>query len=229
LSETTRYFQIGFRKCGTTSIAAFFNRNGIPCIHHDRGHLGCRMQQNLRQGAPLLAGYDEQYRAFANMEYYFADGYFEGYKLYRELMETYEDSRFILNTRDRESWIRSMMTHARRPGPFRQYPEYHRQKYGTTDWKVICDIWRGEWDEHHEKVQAEIPAERLLVFDIEKDDPRRLCEFAGLPADGARHYKQENPSLNGVGMVIARCTPLAVKRAIPRSVKWPIKRMLRRS
>ena len=126
MSETTRYFQIGFRKCGTTSIAAFFNRNGIPCIHHDRGHLGCRMQQNLRQGAPLLAGYDEQYRAFANMEYYFADGYFEGYKLYRELMESYEDSKIhpqYPGQRELDSQQRS--SHARTPlSPNSSTPEF---------------------------------------------------------------------------------------------------------
>jgi hypothetical protein len=187
------------------------------------------MRMNLLRDASPLAGYDHIYQAFCNMEYCFGDGYFEGYKLYRELMESYEDSKFILNTRDRENWIRSNVIHAQRHCPLTEHADFYRKEYGTTDWDGISDVWRRRWDEHHEAVLAEIPAERLLVFDIEKDDPRRLCEFAGLPADGARHYKQENPSLNGVGMVIARCTPLAVKRAIPRSVKWPIKRMLRRS
>ena len=72
------------------------------------------MRMNLLQGAPPLAGYDHIYRAFANMEYCFDEGYFEGYRHYKELMVAYEDSKFILNTRDRENWIRSNVTHARR-------------------------------------------------------------------------------------------------------------------
>ncbi len=228
MRETTLYFVIGHRRCGTTSINAFFNRNGIAGIHYDRGRLGHTMRMNLLQGAPPLTGYDHIYRAFANMEYCYGEGYFEGYRHYRELMEAYEDSKFILNTRDRENWIRSNVIHARRHCSNTENAEFYRNEFGTTEWDGISDIWRQRWDEHHEKVIEDIPADRLLVFDIENDDPKMLCDFAGLPADGARHYRQENPSLNGVGMAIANCTPLAVKRALPRSVKWPIKRMLRR-
>ncbi len=228
MSETTFFFVIGHRRCGTTSINAFFNRNGIAGIHYDRGRLGHTMRMNLLQGAPPLAGYDHIYRAFANMEYCFDEGYFEGYRHYKELMEAYEDSKFILNTRDRENWIRSNVIHARRHCPNVKYAEFYRKEYGADDWEGISREWRRRWDEHHEKARAEIPADRLLVFDIERDDPRLLSEFAGLPPDGARHYKRENPSLNGLGMAIARYTPLVVKRAVPKSVKWPVKRMLRR-
>ena len=61
MSETTFYFVIGHRRCGTTSINAFFNRNGIASIHYDRGRLGHTMRMNLLQGAPPLAGYDHIY------------------------------------------------------------------------------------------------------------------------------------------------------------------------
>ena len=57
----TRFFQIGFPCCGTTSIAAFFNRCGIPCVHHDRGRLAQRMRANLEAGARPLEGYDHRY------------------------------------------------------------------------------------------------------------------------------------------------------------------------
>ena len=40
-----KYFQIGFKRCGTTSLAAFFNRSGIPCAHWDRGRLGVESQE----------------------------------------------------------------------------------------------------------------------------------------------------------------------------------------
>ena len=34
--------------------------------------------------------------------------YFEGFKCYREMMRDYPDAKFILNTRDRKRWLRSM-------------------------------------------------------------------------------------------------------------------------
>lgn len=36
------YFQIGFQRCGTTSIALFLNRCGLPCVHYDEGRLAKR-------------------------------------------------------------------------------------------------------------------------------------------------------------------------------------------
>ena len=61
-----------------------------------------------------------------------------------------------------------------------------------------------------------------LVFDIESDSPVRLCEFAGLPPTCARYYSPQDHSLGRLGRLLARCTPLAVKRIVP-----PLKRLLR--
>ena len=223
-----RYFQIGFMKCGTTSIAAFFNRNRIPCVHYDEGRLGRTMERNQLRGIPLLTGYDDRYQAFTNMEYFTARSDFAGYRLYREIMRDYEDARFILNTRDREGWIRSMAAFALRQDPHRVVKEqYYQWKYGTTDLDAISDVWREEWDAHHRNVMSDIPAKRLLVFDIGRDDPALLCRFAGLPAECARHYGRENASLGRYGTVVSRYVPMAVKRAVPGRVKHRLKRWLR--
>ena len=228
MDSSTYYFQIGFSKCGTTSIAAFFNRSGIPCVHFDRGRLGRQMQRNLLDNLPLLTGYDDRYRVFTNMEYYAADDYFEGFKRYPELMESYEDSKFILNTRNRENWIRSRFNFFMRGGKDLPILEYWRYRYDTTDRDVLADYWREDWEAHHQNVISDIPGERLLVFDIEQDDPALLCEFVGLPSDYAPHYTHENVGLNAVGLSIARSVPLSVKRIIPRGVKDPVKHFLRR-
>ena len=63
-----RIFQVGFCKCGTTSLAAFFEHCSIPCIHFDGGRLTLRMRENLGRGARPLEGY-EHYRAFTNMDF----------------------------------------------------------------------------------------------------------------------------------------------------------------
>ena len=75
-------------------------------------------------------------------------------------------------------------------------------------------------------MRAELPPERLLVFDIESDPPQRLCEFIGAPQAFARHYRVENPSLNRWGEALGACLPFAVKRALPNRLKRPVKRWL---
>ena len=228
MDRSTFYFQIGFNKCGTTSIAAFFNRSGIPCVHFDRGRLGRQMQSNLLDNLPLLTGYDDRYRAFTDMGYFASDDYFEGFKRHLEMMDAYADSKFILNTRNRENWIRSMFNYYADRGSNVAVFQYWQYRYGTTDRDALADCWRQEWDVHHENVIAEVPGDRLLVFDIEQDDPALLCQFAGLPLEYARYYTQENAALNEVGIFIARWLPLAVKRGIPQGVRDYVKQWMRR-
>ena len=81
--RTERFFlQVGFQRCGTTAIAAFFERCGIPAVHCDEGRLAKRMQVNIEAGARPLAGYDERYRAFTNMNWSAADDYYDAFKHY---------------------------------------------------------------------------------------------------------------------------------------------------
>ena len=222
----TRYFQIGFQRCGTTSIAAFFNRCGIPCVHHDHGRLARRMRINLAADRAPLAGYDDRYLAFANMILTEADDYFDAFKHYGALRRAY-GGKFILNTRPRERWVRSVMAHnARRLGR-RKALEHYELHFGTAELAQVAQCWRAEWDAHHRQVLEEIPGEILLVFDIESDPPQRLCDFVGVPRSHARHYTAENPSLRRFGDLVAACVPLAAKRRIPRRLKQPLKRLLR--
>lgn len=221
-----RFFQIGFSKCGTTAIWAFLNRCGIPCVHYDRGRLARRMRDNLAAGRRPLEGYDHRYRAFTNMNHNEPDDYFDAFKEYAALDRAY-GGRFILNTRPREHWLRSRMSHDARRLRARRLAN-HRLRFGTDDPAEVADRWRAEWEEHHRRVVAEIPAERLLVFDIESDPPERLCDFVGVPRSCARHWRRENPSMNAAGRLVGALVPPAVKRRIPERLKLPLKRLLRR-
>lgn len=223
---TVRYFQIGFSKCGTTAISAFFNRCGIPCVHYDHGRLARRMRENLAGGRRPLEGYDYSYRAFTNMNLNTPDDYFDGFKEYAALRRAY-GGRFILNTRPREHWVRSIMAHEARRMRRRRFRNY-RLRFGTDDPAEVADRLRAEWDEYHARVRSEIPAGILLVFDIESDPPERLCDFIGVPRCYARHWRLENPSMNALGRLAGALVPLAVKRRIPESVKLPLKRLLRK-
>ena len=76
------FFQVGFQRCGTTAIAAFFERCGIPAVHCDEGRLAKRMRVNIEAGTRPLAGYDERYRAFTSMNWSAADDYYDAFKHY---------------------------------------------------------------------------------------------------------------------------------------------------
>ena len=221
--EDIRYFQVGMQRCGTTALAAFFNRCGIACVHHDRGRLARRMRENLAAGARPLEGY-EHYRAFTNMNLTAPDDWFDAFKHYGALHRAY-GGRFILNTRPVEHWVRSLMAHlAERHG--RGAARYYELRFGTAEPERVAEGWRAEREAHHRRVREEIPAGILLEFDIESDPPELLCDFVGLPHACARHWRRQNPTMNRLGRLAAVCVPLAAKRRIPERVKQPLKMLL---
>ena len=61
-------FQIGFNKCGTSTLHRFFELNGFRSVHWDRGTLAQRLYRNLTEGKSLIAGY-EHFETFADMEH----------------------------------------------------------------------------------------------------------------------------------------------------------------
>ena len=188
--ERQKYFQIGFRKCGTTALWDFFNRNGIPAVHWDEGDLARRMRDNLEAGRPALDGYDERYAAFTDMEFNDPDDYFEGFKRFRELLRDYPGAKFILNTRDQAAWLLSMRRWARRTRRRR----YLKHRYGTASLDVFSRKLARDRKAHHAAVVATIPPKQLLVFDIEADDPERLRLFCDLPVSAAARYGRHNRS-----------------------------------
>lgn len=180
------------------------------------------MRDNLARGAPPLEGY-EHFRAFANMDYVEADGWFDGFRHYRELDAAY-GGKFVLNTRPVEHWVASVMAQ----DALRGVQEPHALgRFGTRDPERIAEGWRALWERHHREVRADIAASRLLVFDIERDPPERLCDFVGVPRSHARFWRLENPTLGPLGRAAAQLMPQALKEAVPRRLKAPVKRLLR--
>ena len=217
-----RIFQIGFSRCGTTSIAAFLNRSGIPCVHHDGGRLARRMRANLAAGRRPLEGY-EHYRAFADMAFRSPTDHFDGFVHFEALLAAY-GGRFILNTRPVEHWLASMLRRQAR----RRWRAAQARRYGTAEPGRVAERLRAEWEAHHRRVREAVPPGRLLVFDIESDPPERLCDFVGVPRARAALYTHENPAFNALGALLEQWLPRPVKRAVPERVKQPAKRLLRR-
>ena len=226
MSDRPLFFQIGFERCGTSAIAFFFNRAGIPAIHYDCGRLALRLRENLAAGRAPFTGY-ERYRAFTNIDYFAERDFYHGFKQYSALLAYYgPQARFILNTRPLEHWIRSLRAHyGNRPA--RMMQAHYEWRFGTSDPDRVEAHWRMEWKEHHARVRQEIPASQLLVFDIESDPPDRLCAFAGLPPSCSRFYRRQNPTLSRTGRRLANRIPLSVRQALPEAVRLPVKNLLR--
>lgn len=244
----SKYFQIGFNKCGTTSIHRFFQANGIRSIHFDRGRLAMTMDANLRQGRYILTGY-EKYAAFSDMDFLAPHLQLQGFKHYDKILQQVPNAKFILNVRDIENWIASRLKmglrrdlRATRPArgmgqPYDVAPsswwyrsEPYAQRYqtcfGLKNLEEVVACWRADWHAHLAAVQEDIPPSRLLVFNIETDAPEALCRFAGLDDAAALHYKQENATIGNLARGAAQWVPHSLMAQIPESVKSPLKRFL---
>ena len=92
-------------------------------------------------------------------------------------------SLFLLNTRDREKWIKSRLEHEAPNSHVRLVSRY-AQYLGVSE-DQVPDFWRAEWDAHHALVRAYFKGSPNFVeFDIERDDPEKLRSFV------ARYYPQ---------------------------------------
>lgn len=169
--NSNKIFQIGFNRCGTTSIHQFFLDNGLKSIHWDRGNLARRIKMNSLAKLPLLKGYEE-YECFTDMESPIT-GDFAYIEHYKELDRQYPGSKFILNLRDIEDWIKSRLNH----GEGRYINIYKRNENLTNDEDVISH-WRDIWHKHIEDVKNYFKdrPDDLLVFDI-KDESDKFVEF----------------------------------------------------
>ena len=176
-----RVFQIGLHKCGTTSLYRLFKESGIKSVHgHKKERLWRRVREGLRD--PLPPGIRDVL--------FFSD---MGSELnFKHIDKCYPGSKFILNTRPREKWIRSRFSHLR--GRFAR----KRARRGRLTMKALARKWRRQWDDRHSDVKEyfrERPGD-LLVFNIEKDSPEKIRDFlhgTGLNVD-VRKWGRYNKS-----------------------------------
>jgi hypothetical protein len=89
------------------------------------------------------------------------------------LAAQYPDAVFILNTRDREDWIRSRLRHS-----FGTYAARQRAYYRKKSADELVEVWRGEWEGYHRRVLQFFAGKphRFFVCRIETDLPHLLSE-----------------------------------------------------
>lgn len=110
--------------------------------------------------------------------------------LYKELMELYPDAKVVLNVREADRWfsswnglmkmverLRLMRFLNKRIKLFLEFLDPMRAKYNLVGSEADHIA---EFERHNAEVQAHVPADRLLVFDV-RDGWEPLCEFLDVP------------------------------------------------
>ncbi|MFN3232512.1 MAG: sulfotransferase [Alphaproteobacteria bacterium] len=215
-----KIFQIGFNKCGTTSLWRHFAEHGLKTVHHDNGQLALTIKRNLDSGAPILKGY-EDYDFFSDMIYLSDKTHIEACKFHKELCEQVPGSRFILNTRNKDRWLKSRLEHG-------DMAERCRNVYGYKTLDEVVDRWSRDWDEHHAAVMQDIPADRLIVFNIETDDISDVDRFLGLaPRSVSGTLPHVGWTRSALDTTLRKITPAQIKKRLSADFKERVSYFLR--
>jgi cytidyltransferase-like protein len=163
-----KIFQIGFNKCGTTSLHEFLIKNGLYSIHWDDGNLARKIIENFNRKRPLLSGYEE-YDAFLDMES--VDDDIHIYLTHFKMLDSqYPNSKFILNIRNVDDWILSRLNH----------PNYLRITQISTGLKKegVIDFWKNSFQKHLLEVKNYFKEREsdFLILDID-GDKNELFQF----------------------------------------------------
>jgi hypothetical protein len=166
-----KVFGIGLSRTGTYSLTDALNMLGIPALHFPNDPV---TQEELRAGRYRLSVLDEV-QALTDIPIA---------PFYPQLDRAFPGSRFILTTRETESWLRSYENH------YRMYVEHQRDEF--DDFVFACvygclgfsaERFRDVKERHEAEVRryfADRPHD-LLVLDIADTAWEPLCEFLGLP------------------------------------------------
>ena len=172
-----KIFCVGLNKTGTSSLHWAFKALGyksVHCLTEDRRNIKYIIQSNFEHGKDILHGISE-YDVVLDWDLDESSHY-----IFKQFDKCYPYSKFILNTRDEESWINSRVKHYQRkrdriksdPNYDQPWPEINEEK------------WRNHYKRHHKAVLEyfETRPNDLLIFDISKGHGyKEICDFLNLP------------------------------------------------
>ena len=181
----------GFGRTGTSSLKTALEHLGFGPTHHmfevrDNPHL-LQPWQAAAAGEPLDIA-----RAFAG---YRSQVDWPGARYWRELAQFYPQAKVILTVRDPDLWFDSVQATI---APFiagrGQHGADHPNAIAQMGYELIVKPLFDDrlsdrahataiFRQHVEDVQAAIPAERLLTFDVSQGWAP-LCAFLGCPVPG---------------------------------------------
>lgn len=172
-----KIFCVGLNKTGTSSLNEAFRTLGLKSVHFrdDKGkNIKEVIQNNYLAGDNILKGL-EKYDAFSDWDQapYTVD-------IVKEFDKQYPGSKFILNTRNINSWLNSREKHV-----IRNQAEKKRNPEKDITWLTIDRKgWENQFKYHYGGVKEYFRDRKddLLIFDVTKgDDWEKLCPFLNLP------------------------------------------------
>lgn len=172
-----KVFCVGLNKTGTSSLHEAFRILDLKSAHFkdDEGNnIKDMILKNYLEGNNIIKGL-EKYEAFSDW-----DKAQHTVDIVKEFDKQYPGSKFILNTRDMNSWLDSREKHIK--------GNQERKMKNPNEDITWLEIDRRGWEIQFEKHYAEVleyfedREEDLLVFDVIKgDDWKKLCPFLNLP------------------------------------------------
>ncbi len=172
-----KIFCIGLNKTGTTSLHQAFGILGIKSVHFrddDGNNIKEIILHNYQKGNNILKGL-ESYDAFTDW-----DNSTNTIEIFKEFDKQYPNSKFILNTRELNSWLDSRETHVKR----NQLAKQNNPEANITWLEIDRKGWERLYKDHHKEVNDYFKdrKEDLLVIDVTKGDGwEKLCSFLNVP------------------------------------------------
>jgi hypothetical protein len=167
----TKIFQIGFNRCGTTTLFKFFQKNNIPSIHWDGGRLAKRFLERKKRNEDPFLDY-QNITFFSDMIYLSSDEIIEPYRDFEYIHKYYPDSYYILNTRPFGKWVKSRLGHS-------DFAKRYQSVFNLKSLDDVIQHWRLAWYEQHHRILKyfEQFPRQMLYFDIELDGPQQIVQF----------------------------------------------------
>lgn len=168
-----KVFFIGFNKCGTSSLHAWLCDAGVKAFHggQDTGGVDVAIMINIAQGRPALEGVSG-YDAYLDLRML--------HQRFKDFDHDYPGSKFVLNTRPVDDWLRSRVNHLN--GAYVAFTNlFHDVELTLSEWS---DRWRRQFVEHEAAVahHFEGRADQYARYDITTDRPADLAAFLGIAA-----------------------------------------------
>lgn len=172
-----RVFQIGFNKCGTRSFYRLFADNSIPSLHWhtDQGKIAKKMLKNFLNGEDIIPKEYDKIIFFSDLEDVYGSNYLPifAYRFYREIFYQFPDSKFILNIRPLNEWLRSRVSH-----DDGKYLHHSLQMLKISKTELIKH-WESHFLNHVAEVQDffKDKQDKLLTFNISQDNVSKVIDF----------------------------------------------------
>lgn len=175
----TRIFGIGFHKTATNSLHKALTILGYDSAHWKSARWAKAIWKEMRQ-----------FGRSATLERHYALSDFPIALLYRQLDRAYPGSRFILTTRDEQSWLNSVRNHWTVEGnEFRASwdedcftNELHREIYGRTDFDA--DTFLARYRRHNDEIRQYFRSRSNTLLEMNMSDGsgwEQLCGFLDQP------------------------------------------------